>query len=196
MQIPDRLRLPLDFDAVRLRAEAAIFSREEWIKHYVPQNYDGDWSVVPLRGKAGATHPVMMIYADPACRDFANTPFLDHCPYLREVLGAFACPLDAARLMRLGPGSVIKEHHDNDLRFEQGVARLHIPVVTNPDVIFLLNGERIVLDAGACWYLRLSDPHAVYNGGASDRIHLVIDVRVNDWLKDLFNRALTQEAAQ
>jgi len=31
--------------------------------------------------------------------------------------------------MRLTPGSVIKEHHDNDLSFEQGLVRIHIPVV-------------------------------------------------------------------
>ena len=50
MDLPDRLRLPLDFDAARLRSEAELFSREDWIRHFVPQNYDGDWSVVPLRG--------------------------------------------------------------------------------------------------------------------------------------------------
>jgi hypothetical protein len=29
--------------------------------------------------------------------------------------------------MRLAPGSVIKEHHDNDLSFEQRMVRIHIP---------------------------------------------------------------------
>jgi hypothetical protein len=194
MDLPDRLRLPLDFDAARLRSEAELFSREDWIRHFVPQNYDGDWSVVPLRGKAGATHPVMMIYPDPTCTSFEDTPFLAHCPYLREALRAFRCPLDAARLMRLGPGSLIKPHHDDDLRFENGVARIHVPVVTNPDVVFMLNGAQVVLEAGACWYLRLSDTHAVYNGGATDRIHLVIDARVNAWLEALFRRALAEAA--
>lgn len=190
MDIPDRLRLPLDFDAAWLRAEAENFTREAWVRHYVQQNYDGDWSVIPLRGKAGATHPVMMIYSDPGCRDYEDTPFLEQCPALREVLAAFQCPLEAVRLMRLGPDSFIREHTDNDLRFEQGVARIHVPLVTSPDVIFWLNGSQVTLDAGTTWYLRLSDPHAVYNGGTKDRIHLVIDTRVNPWLESLFARAL------
>jgi hypothetical protein len=194
MDIPDRLRLPLDFDAGALRAEAEKFTQQTWISHYVAQNYDGDWSVIPLRAKAGATHPVMMIVSDPGCRDYEDTPFLAQCPALRAVLAAFQSPLEAVRLMRLGPASFIREHTDNDLRFEHGVARIHVPLVTSPDVIFWLNGSQIVLDAGTTWYLRLSDPHAVYNGGTQDRIHLVIDTRVDAWLEDLFTRALATKA--
>ena len=52
-------------------------------------------------------------------------------------------------------------------------------------VDFRLNGERITLREGECWYLRLSDPHSVTNGGDTDRIRLVIDAAVNEWLMDL-----------
>ena len=41
---------------------------------------------------------------------------------------------------------------------------------------------RVVLSEGECWYLRLSDPHSVENNGQSDRVHLVIDAKVNPWL--------------
>lgn len=59
---PDRLRLPLDFDPTRLAADMAAISAGSWIAHFVTQNYDGDWSVIPLRGPAGARHPVQMSY--------------------------------------------------------------------------------------------------------------------------------------
>jgi hypothetical protein len=85
--------------------------------------------------------------------------------------------------MKLAAGSIIKEHRDHDLSYEHGFMRLHIPVVTNPDVEFLLNGRRVVMNPGECWYLRLSDPHAVANRGREDRIHLVIDTEVNEWLR-------------
>ena len=66
--------------------------------------------------------------------------------------------------------------------------RLHIPVVTNPDVVFLLNGTRVVMEAGSAWYLRLRDPHSVANRGATDRVHLlvdaVMDARLEAMLKD------------
>ena len=38
---------------------------------------------------------------------------------------------------------------------------------------------------GECWYLDLSLPHWVENHGKTDRIHLVIDCLVNDWLREL-----------
>ena len=97
--------------------------------------------------------------------------------------------------MRLAPGSVIKEHHDNDLSFEQGMIRIHIPVVTNDGVDFRLNGVRCLMPAGSCWYLRLSDPHSVANRGAEDRIHLVIDTVADDWVSALFQTALRNQAA-
>ena len=144
---PDRLRLPLDFDPRRLTAAMAAIEDGGWIAHFVRQNYEGDWSVIPLRGPAGASHQVRMIYSDPTCTYFADTPVLAAAPYFREVLAAFACPLQAVRLMRLTPGSVIKEHTDLDLAFEQGTVRIHIPMTTNDGVDFRLNGGAL-RDAG------------------------------------------------
>ena len=63
-----------------------------WIAHFVRQKYEGDWSVIPLRGPAGASHPVRMIYSDSGCSDFADTPLLAAAPYIRKVLVGFACP--------------------------------------------------------------------------------------------------------
>ena len=175
--LPDRILLPLRFDVGQMRLDLARLEAGEWMLHFVKQNFDGDWSVIPLRGPAGATHPVMMIYSDPACTDFADTPFLARCEYFPEVLAAFPFPLDCVRLMKLTPGSVIKEHCDHDLAFETGAVRIHVPVTTNPDVDFRLNGDRLDLREGSAWYLRLSDPHSVANRGETDRVHLVIDAR-------------------
>jgi len=188
-RFPDRLRLPLDFAPDPLAADLANLSAVPWTAHFVSQNYDGDWSVIPLKAPAGARHPVQMIYSDPACTDFVDTPFLAASPGFQAVLAAFACPLRAVRLMRLSAGSRIKEHRDHDLSFEDGTVRIHIPVTTNEEVDFRLNGRRCPMPAGSAWYLRLSDPHSVANLGASDRVHMVIDAAVNDWVAALFERA-------
>jgi hypothetical protein len=188
-RLPDRLRLPFTFAPDLLARDLRKLSSVEWIRHFVKQNYDGDWSVIPLRGKAGAKHPVMMIYSDPAAKEFEDTPMLAGSPYFREVLDSFQCPLQAVRLMRLTPGSLIKEHADLELSVEEGTARIHVPVVTNAEVEFYLNRSRVVMEAGSAWYLRLSDPHSVHNKGATDRIHIVIDAVANDWVKDVLNAA-------
>jgi hypothetical protein len=190
-RFPDRLRLPFTFDPDLLARDLQNLASGAWIRHAVRQNYDGEWSVIPLRGPAGATHPLRMVYPDPTCTTFADTPFLDDCPFFREVMQTFRCPLRAVRLMRLASGSVIKEHADIDLGFEDGMVRIHVPVVTNDQVEFFLNGSRVAMEAGSAWYLRLSDPHRVMNNGRSDRVHLVIDGTVNDWVAQVFEAALT-----
>ena len=181
----DRAKLPLTFDPESLKKDLARLEDIEWIDHFVEQNYEGSWTVIPLRGPKGAEHPVMMIYSDPGCTEFADTPFLETCPYFQEVLSSFECVVNAARLMRLMPGSTIKEHSDYDLSLEDGNARLHVPITTNSGVTFRLNGQRVDMQAGECWYLRLSDPHSVVNNGEEERVHLVIDVTVNNWLTEL-----------
>lgn len=182
---PDRAVLPFCFDPGRLVQDLERLAAVEWTRHFVTRNYDGDWSVIPLRGTAGASHPVKMIYPDPSATEFEDTPMSRDCPYFREVLGSFDCPLRCVRLMRLAPGSVIKEHTDHELSVELGFARLHIPIVTNPGVSFVLNGSRVVMEAGSVWYLRLSDPHSVVNAGDTARVHLVIDADANDWIRSL-----------
>jgi hypothetical protein len=185
----DRLRLPFRFDAVAMQADVRRLEQGSWVEHFVKQNYEGAWDVLPLRASASAKHPVQMIYSDPSATAYVDTPLLALCPAIAEALETFQCSLEAVRLMRLGPGSVIKPHRDHDLDIEHGRARLHVPIATNPDVDFQLNGERVVLEEGECWYLRLSDPHAVANRGAADRIHLVIDAVVSPWLHEQIARA-------
>lgn len=192
MAFPDRLQLPLSFDPALLRRDLDALSATPWTAHFVEQNYEGDWSVIPLRCAAGETHPIRMIYSDPTATTFVDTPMLAACPHFRAVIAAFACPVRNVRLMRLTPGSIIKEHTDLDLGVEGGEARVHIPVTTSPEVEFLLNRTRVEMKPGETWYLRLGDPHAVANRGSSDRVHLVLDLVVDDWLTGFFDEALAE----
>jgi hypothetical protein len=192
MAFPDRLKLPLAFDAERLKRDLAALAATPWTTHFVPQNYEGDWSVIPLRAPQGAAgqHPIRMIYSDPAATEFEDTPFMARCVYFREVAFAFGPEPRATRLMRLAPGSTIKEHTDGDLAAEDGMARVHVPVTTNPDVVFEVNRRRVDMAPGEAWYLRLADPHRVANRGATDRIHLVIDLPVDAALEKLLRQAM------
>jgi hypothetical protein len=192
MIYPDRLRLPLRFDPVLLARDLQTLASVEWIAHFVQQNYEGDWSVIPLRSVAGSAgrHPIMTIYSDPCATAFEDTPMLAACPYFREVLAAFACEVQCVRLMRLAPGSVIKEHRDDGLDAENGFARIHIPITTNPGVRFELNRSHVEMAPGEAWYLRFSAPHSVTNAGATDRVHLVVDAVADDGMRRLLDAAL------
>jgi hypothetical protein len=137
-------------------------------------------------GVAGA------IYPDPtATAPFADTPVLAGCPYFQQVLAQFHCPLRSVRLLRLGPRSRIREHRDYNLGYEDGEVRIHVPVNTNPDVDFFVNGQKLPMDAGESWYINFNLPHRVVNRGTTPRIHLVVDCEVNDWLRAFLPAEIT-----
>jgi hypothetical protein len=182
--IPAQVRLPFAFDPAPLVADLARIGPGDWIEQAIRTNYEGGWDIVPLRAAAGETHPLRLIHADPAATHFAETPWLDRLPAFRAALARFECPLRSVRLMRLTAGSRIKEHID-DLDAEVGNLRLHVPVTTGPEVDFRLGGRRVDMAPGSVWYLRLSDPHQVANRGRTDRVHLVLDATVNDWLRGM-----------
>lgn len=194
--LPDRVRLPLAFDPAPLAAELAVFAEAEWVRHFVRSNYEGEWSVLPLRAAAGETHPIRMIGTHPLAASFVDTSYLERAPALGALLAALDCPLKAARLMRLAPGSRILEHEDHDPDAENGTARLHLPIITNAKVEFLLNRRPVAMRPGELWYLRLSEPHAVANRGATDRVHLVIEARLNPWLLHLLEEGARAQASE
>jgi len=182
-RVPDSVKLPLRFDPAHLRGDLSAILSGEFVPHFNTAYYQGDWSAVALRSVGGRTNG---IYPDPTARNaFADTPLLARCGYIREVLGMLRCPQQSVRLLRLKAGSIIKEHCDLELGFDDGEVRLHIPIITNSGVEFILNQVRVIMNEGECWYLNVNQPHRVANRGPADRIHLVVDCVVNDWLRDL-----------
>ena len=189
--LPSAVQLPVLWDVRRLEEDLARIGEADWIPHFNHQYYEGDWSGAPLRGPAGATHPVQQLYPNPTATEYADTPLLQRCPYFSVVLGWLACPLRSVRLLRLGPQSTIREHMDYCLGYEDGEIRLHIPITSNPDVTFILDGQRVCMEMGEVWYLNVNKPHQVSNRGETARIHLVADCVVNDWVESQMVQALS-----
>jgi hypothetical protein len=179
------LRLPFFFDAGLLQQETAALDAFPWQAHYQVTHYEGEWTAIPLRSKAGEIDDIFITPGDDC--NYQDTVFLNNSPYLKEVLQHFKCPLQSVRLLKLNAGSIIKEHRDAELNFENGEIRLHIPVLTHADVEFFLDRERLQLLAGECWYLNFNLPHAISNNSPVNRVHLVIDAVVNDWVKETFS---------
>jgi hypothetical protein len=176
------LRLPVNFEPSRLKRDLDAIQPEEWLPHVNLAHYNGQWSGVAFRAAGNGRKSII---PESFGGTFADTPLLQRYPYIGEVLASFKCPLKAARFLKLHTGSIIREHVDNDLGYEDGEVRLHIPVVTHPDVKFILDGERLVMAEGECWYTNVNLPHRVENQSPIDRVHLVIDCTVNEWLHDL-----------
>lgn len=181
------VRLPFRFDVARMQAEVASLPAEAWVAHYNTRDYDGDWTGVALRSSGGRDG--WLFPTPPGGAPCADTPTLTRLPYLAQVLATLACPLENARLLKLHAGSSIREHSDHTLGYADGLVRLHVPVVTNAEVTFFLEGEPVAMGEGECWYLDLNRPHRVDNHSAEDRVHLVIDCVVDVWLDNVIVEA-------
>ena len=178
------LQLPFLFSTERLQAELNAL-REKWILHYNKADYDGDWSALPLRSAGGS---MTNVFAENRTElPYADTALMQQCPYIKSVVSHFPCEHLSIRLLNLKAGARIKEHKDGELGFEFGEARIHVPITTNPDVAFYLDNERLYLNEGECWYMNFDLPHRIENNGTTDRVHLVIDLVVNDAIRKMFS---------
>ena len=81
-------------------------------------------------------------------------------------------------LARLPAGAQIDVHSDN-LHSLLNCHRIHIPIQTNPGVIFCVGGERKNLKAGEMWEINNATVHWVRNEGDHHRVHLIVD-----WIPD------------
>lgn len=157
-------RLPVRFDAARLREEIAAFSADRWTRD--PRATPGN-SALRLISVDGAENDEVDGLMQP-------TKALAAMPYARQVLESFGVVWSRSRLMRLAPGARVTEHADINYHWHYRV-RLHIPVVTQPEVSFHCGGEVAHMAAGEAWIFDNWRLHRVENPTDQERIHLVAD---------------------
>jgi len=185
-------RLCHTFDAAALAAELDEVRRHRWSRQRVYGDEIGqeskvDWTCLALRSPGGdgdRTDP-----GGPGPVDFADTPWLARTPRAREVLSTIPAPLRSVRYMALGPGAHSHLHFDTKYGPPWGVARLHVPVTTNPGAVLHLDGEEHRWQPGELWFGDFSRDHQVGNDGTQARVHLVIDCLVVPELAEIFPAA-------
>ena len=158
-------QLPWRFDAARLAAEVAQFTPAEWRPH--PQGHPGN-SALPFIARGG--DPL----DDGVVGPMLPTPYLARCPYVAQVMATLDVPLGRSRLMRLDARAEATEHVDTGYYWQQRV-RVHVPVVTFPDVQFICGDASTNMAPGECWIFDTWRVHNVLNPGSAQRIHLVVD---------------------
>jgi len=192
--MPSAIRLPFSFDAALLQRDlAAAEAFIPWERHFNTLEYFGEWRGIALLGVGGNPHFTLMNYPDRV--EVSEYPVLASCPYMREVLAAFDAPVRAARLLSLEPGAGIREHRDLYMSHEYDEVRLHVPVVTNELVEFYANGEPLTMLAGECWYINVDQVHSAVNRGATPRVHLVVDLTMNEWVGALLGESVMSSRA-
>lgn len=189
--LSEAVRLTPSFDPVRLARELAEVTGHRWAPQRIHAPGGGvgaataiDWRILPLRSPGG--DPQRSDPGGPGPVDFAPTPWLERLPYLAEILASIPAPLNAVRLMALGPGAVCQPHRDPKYALRRGLMRLHIPLITHPDAVLVLDGVEYCWQAGQFWYGDFSREHMVRNTGPATRVHTVIDALLTRELAELF----------
>ena len=90
----------------------------------------------------------------------------DHYPPGGTIIRAMAA--------RLKAGGVIKPHRDKHPSFHFG-HRIHIPIVTNPRVRFMIDGRPYQFRVGEAYEINNQMTHSVMNKGGEDRITFIFD---------------------
>lgn len=178
------IKFPFQFDRERLQEDLQKVMNSQWVDHYNQNDYDGKWTSIALMSTNGKSDNIYAFHFD--SKAIIETDLLQSCSYFKEVLDSFLVEKTAVRLLNLAAGAQIKPHSDHCLGYEDGYFRMHIPIVTNPDVFFILDDQRIVMNEGECWYINANFTHSVANNGSTDRIHLVFDGIRNAWSDKLF----------
>jgi len=170
------IRLPIRFDAAVLAAEIAALPASAWRAH--PQGYEGN-SAMPLIASGG----------DPA-NDATKgpmrpTPVLASLPYVLQVMAALESPIGRSRLMRIRGNGEAHAHVDTNYYWQER-HRVHVPIVTQPEVRFEVDDRAVNMAAGECWVFDTWRRHNVLNPLPTERIHLVIDTvgspRLQQWI--------------
>ena len=181
------LKLPFHFSEEKLLDDLAICKNYNFTSHFNKNDYSGDWTSISLRSENGEMNN---IFALPQTeKKYRDTELLQKCTYFKAIIDSFECEKESIRLLNLKPDSIIKEHTDYNLGYEDGIFRIHIPITTNEGVHFFINHEEVKMLPEECWYGNFNLPHSVRNDGETDRIHLVMDCLRNDWSDKLFTES-------
>jgi len=178
LQVPF-LQLPVQFDAAALAAEVAAVDPRWWRGR--TQQDDGNSALTLI-----TTH------GDPDSDELSGpmqpTPALQQCPYMLQVLETLGATWGRARLMRLNGQAEVRAHVDINYYWREHM-RVHVPIVTTPNVRFQCGEGEVNMGAGECWIFDTWRRHRVLNAGQETRIHLVADTVGGERFWDLLAQA-------
>lgn len=173
------------YDLLKLTAELDKCMSMQWYDHFNKKDYDGAWQSISLRSASGKAHD---IYSNYGVENYHDTALLAELPYLKSIIDSWQCEKESIRLLALHPDSEIKPHRDPGCNYKNGTFRIHIPILTNEHVQFIVGEESLVLLPGTCWYIDFTEKHSIKNNGKTVRVHLIIDALRNEWTDELFLR--------
>lgn len=172
------LRLPLQFDAATLQREVEALPAEAWRPH--PNRIPGNEAVFLATTEGRLVEDLT--------GPMAPTEYLRASPYMMQAMAAIGAVWGRCRLMRLAPGANVPPHVDTNFYWRCHV-RIHVPILTSPEVRFTCRGQTVHMAAGECWVFDTFSNHNVVNHWTQPRTHLVMDTVGGERLSEVMAAA-------
>lgn len=151
-------RLPLRFDAERLRCEIQSLPAETWTRRYAD--------------RAGTAVIALTQPAPDGAESLA--PILDHLPAVAETLAAFGVALGAPLLLRLGPGGGFPGLGRTVYR--ENRPQILVPIAVSADFRLVCGTTPFPLTAGEAYALDAIVPRRLINDTVETGLFLLFDI--------------------
>jgi hypothetical protein len=196
---------PVDLDKLRDWHSDLMKNYSDWVWRFGDHNHmwkydankdlgnpikdDSSWMMLTWGDDTEGPVPWMRYIAKPE----HDAPMPRNTTRLNEGLGARKClygygleilenmpaPPHDVQVAIHSPGTRLPPHQDGHDKF-----RFHIPIYTNPDARFIINGVDLHIPAdGWCYIVNTTYLHSTDNQGDADRIHIYGNIWVEDVLK-------------
>lgn len=101
----------------------------------------------------------------------------DHCLNVMRLVGGSR--LGRVIITKLEPGKKILPHRDVLGAYSKYYTRYHMVLQGLPGSIFTCGDETVSMTSGELWWFDAAAEHSVANNSRDDRVHLLIDVRID-----------------
>ncbi|MCI0560065.1 MAG: aspartyl/asparaginyl beta-hydroxylase domain-containing protein [Nitrososphaera sp.] len=97
-------------------------------------------------------------------------------PLVSELMYHYpCCSVAGVGMFILEPGRVHPTH--KDVQPPEWLARIHVPLVTNPGAVFVMDDGEHHLEVGTAYRMNTLANHAVENRGSTTRVHFIFDLK-------------------
>lgn len=133
-------------------------------------------------GPNGTLRNSVSNYAD--CLEMIDRPVMAQLPDVKSEILNIMRLVNGSRLgrvivTRLGSGKKILPHSDVLGEYSKYYTRYHLVLQGMPGSMFNCGDETVNMLTGELWWFDASSEHSVINNSKDDRIHMLIDVRVD-----------------
>ena len=168
----------IDFESIKVETNK-ILNDHELLSH--PGNHDGGWNGISLIAYGGDPNNTAVKDQKPT-----ETFLLEKCPSIKKLLYSLPGKKHRVRFLEVKPGKKVFWHFDNGETIDNfdysKNARFHMPIYTNKNVLFKISHEKLEWEEGKIYYGDFSFPHTIHNKSNENRVHLIIDLQINDEL--------------